>query len=215
MMIKDKFAKVKLDKVDIHCNPEVFALGCFFEPIALNRLFISKYLKEKLGNKFSKYGLPQAILFVCYSWFLPKVEHHRGKIIRITNRFWTPKSVGTIANKLPTLRNKEFVKTLGISNRNTGTKIEILSSTGIIKSYIGEAKNISPCYTNIRFVELNVPLFLSIAYTKEDLGTIQAIMLNRKNESSFMYDVAKIISKAYELNQDKDSIRSKFKLDTL
>ena len=197
--VKKKFAQVKADKVEIYCKPEVFVLGCFFEPSNLGREAIQTYLRSKLGQKFTDFGVQQEMLCITYQWFLPSVVYSNSRIKSITDRFWNTKNAGTMAHKLPTLRDKDFQDKLGISKRTSISKMQSLVKTGLIKSYVDEGKAINSSYSNVRYVQLNVPKFLNIAYDKIDIGVVFSLLLERRDESKFFQDVYTIIEKAHLL----------------
>ena len=117
-----KFASIQLSKVKVYCQPEVFALGCFFEPSMRQQNKVIEYLKKNLGTKFSDYGVQNQMLWMCYKWFLPSIEYKNSRFDRVTNRFWKSTNAGTIAHKLPTIRDKDFQTNIGISDRTSRNK---------------------------------------------------------------------------------------------
>lgn len=196
-----KFASIQLSKVKVYCHPEVFALGCFFEPSMRQQKNLTTFLKKELGEKFSDYSVQKEIMWMCYNWFLPSIEYKSSRFHEVTNRFWKSNNAGTIAHKLPTLRDKDFVNELGISERNSRYKVQSLLSTKLIKTYIDEAKAINCKYSKIRFVQLNVPLMLSIVYGYDEIFSVYSFMGTRINEGRFFEDVINILSKALELSK--------------
>lgn len=211
--VKYKFAQIKTDQAEIYCKPEIFALGCFFEPSMISQRYIAKFLKLKLGDKFTQYGIPQQMLYMAYEWFIPKVTYQNSKIVAITDRFWKNKATGTLAHKLPTLRDKDFIETLGIGRKNSTAKMQDLCSTGLVKSYIDAGVAINKNCTKIRYIQLNVPLFLSIAYSSKEIGVAHSLILERRNQSKFFKDVYIVIEKAFKLSLEKSCVRIKYALN--
>lgn len=196
-----KFASIQLSQVKVYCHPEVFALGCFYEPSMRQQKNLTTFLKKELGEKFSDYSVQKEIMWMCYNWFLPSIEYKSSRFHEITNRFWKSNNAGTLAHKLPTLRDKDFVNELGISERNSRYKVQSLLSTKLIKTYVDEAKAINCRYSKIRFVQLNVPLMLSIVYGYDEIFSVYSFMGTRINEGRFFEDVVNILSKALKLSK--------------
>ena len=196
-----KFAQIQLSKVKVYCQPEVFALGCFFEPSLKQQKNVTEFLKSKLSTKFSDYIVQKEMIWMCYQWFLPSVEYKDGRFHEITNRFWKSNNAGTIAHKLPTMRDKDFCNQLGISERNSRYKVQSLMSTKLIKTYVDEAKAINCKYSKIRYVQLNVPLMLSVLYEYEDLFAAYLFVGSRIKDGAVFKDVTNIISNALELSK--------------
>jgi hypothetical protein len=201
-----KFAQIQLSKVKVYCQPEVFALGCFFEPSMRQQKNITQYLKVKLGVKFSEYGIQNQMIWMCYQWFLPSVTYKSSKFHEVTNRFWKSNNAGTIAHKLPTIRDKDFYIELGISNRSCTDKVKTLLNTKLVKAYVDEAKTINSKYSKIRYVQLNVPLIISIIYSYEDIFSATSFIRTRIKESKFFEDIYFILESALKMHKDYKSI---------
>lgn len=201
-----KFASIQLSKVKVYCQPEVFALGCFFEPSMNQQDNITYFLMSKLGTKFSNYGIQDRMIWMCYKWFLPSIEYRNNRFYEISNRFWKANNSGTIAHKLPTIRDKDFYDKLGISNRSCTDKVKSLLGTKLIKSYVDEAKAINNKYSKIRYVQLNVPLMISILYPYQTISSATSFIRAKKVEGKFFEDVYHILYKAMILHKDHKSI---------
>lgn len=208
--VKKKFIQLQMSRVEIYCKPEVFAIGCFYEPSILDRRYVTQFLKLRLGVKFTDYITEQEMLFICYAWFVPKLDFTNSKIKGVSDRFWNTKNSGAMAHKLPTIRTSDFMQHLGLSDKSARTRLMQLASTGLVKSYIDEGKAINKSYTKIRYVQLNVPLFLSIAYSKDEIGLVFSLVSDRKDESKFFQDVHSILVKTLELSSDKSNIRNRY-----